>query len=213
MVMTLKASPRTEKGKQLKELRNNGVLPAVVYGPKEEAAALSLSLKEFEKLFSEAGESTVITLSGVGSDKDVLVQEVAFDPVSGHAIHVDFYAIEAGKALRVHVPIEFEGEAPVLKGDATLTKVLHEVEVECLPKNLPQHLTVNIEALVNIGDSIHVRDIILPAGVEIIAEPDDVVVVANAVVEEVEAPVAVDMTAIEVEQKGKKEEDEAAAAE
>lgn len=214
MEMTLQASPRTEKGKQLKALRSAGVLPAVVYGPKESALSFSLARKEFEKLFAEAGESTLIMLKGLGADKEVLVHDVAYDPVSGHPIHVDFYAIEAGKTLRVHVPIEFEGEAPVLKGDATLTKVLHEIEVECLPRSLPQHLTIDISTLMQVGDSIHVKDLKLPAGVIVVADPDDVIVVANAVVEEVEeAPAAVDMDAIEVEQKGKKEEEEAPAAE
>ncbi len=207
MEMILEAQARTEKGKQLKNLRAKGVLPAVVYGPKETSSPLSLSRAVFEKLFSKAGESTVITLKGLGEDKDVLVHEVAYDPVSGHAIHVDFYAIEAGKPIQVHIPLEFVGEAPVLKGDANLAKVLHEIEVECLPRNLPQHLTVDISSLAAIGDSIHVRDIKIPTGVTVLTGADDVVIVANAVVEEVEAPVAVDMAAIEVEQKGKKEEE------
>jgi large subunit ribosomal protein L25 len=211
MEMILEASPRAEKGKQLKELRARGVLPGIVYGPKEAATPLALSRAVFEKLFAKAGESTVITLKGLGSDKEVLVYEVEHDPVSGHAIHVDFYAIEAGKTIRVHVPIEFVGEAPVLKGEATLTKVLHEIEVECMPRNLPQHLTVDVTSLAAIGDAIHVRDLAPIAGVEILAEADDVVVVANAVVEEVEEAAPVDMAAIEVEQKGKKEEGEAAA--
>lgn len=215
MNMVLEATPRAEKGKQLAALRNKGVLPGVVYGPKEAATPFALPRATFEKLFAEAGESTVITLKGLGEDKDVLVHEVAYDPVTGRPIHVDLYAIEAGKTLQVHVPIEFVGEAPVLKGDATLTKVLHEIEVECMPRNLPQHLTVDVSSLAAVGDAIHVRDIKLPTGVTVTADPEDVVVVANAVVEEVEeAPAAVDMAAIEVEQKGKKEEEgEAAAAE
>lgn len=213
MNMVLEAAPRTEKGKQLKSLREKGMIPAVIYGRKETSAALSLSRAVFEKLFSQAGESTVITLKGLGEDKDVLVHDVAYDPVTGHAIHVDFYAIEAGKPIQVNIPIEFEGEAPVLKGDATLVKVLHEIEVECLPRNLPQHFTVDVSSLAAIGDSIHVRDIKAPAGVTILTGADDVVVVANAVVEETEAPAALDMAAIEVEQKGKKEEEGEAAAE
>lgn len=211
MEMILEASLRAEKGKQLKNLRASGVLPGVVYGPKEAATPLALSRAVFEKLFAKAGESTVITLKGLGADKEVLVHDVEHDPVSGHVIHVDFYAIEAGKTIRVHVPIEFTGEAPVLKGEATLTKVLHEVEVECMPRNLPQHLTVDVSTLAVIGDSIHVRDINVPAGVELMAEADDVVVVANAIVEETEDVAPLDMAAIEVEQKGKKDEGEDAA--
>lgn len=208
MNMVLEASVRAEKGKKLEALRARGVLPAVVYGRKEASTPLSLSRAAFEKLFAAAGESTVITIKGLDTEKEVLVHEVEYDPVSGHPIHVDFYAIEAGKPIRVEVPLEFVGEAPVLKGEATLAKVLHAIEVECLPRNLPQQIEVDITALVNIGDSIHVSDLKIPAHVELIAEPTDVVIVANAVVEEVEeAPQAVDMSAIEVEQKGKKEEE------
>ncbi len=216
MEMMLEVAPRAETGKKLKALRDAGTLPGVMYGKKEAPVSLSLSRKVFEKLFSTAGESTIITLKGLSGDKDVLVQDVALDPVTGAAIHVDFYAVESDKLLQVHVPIEFEGEAPVLKaGDAILTKVLHEIEVECLPRHLPQHVTVDVSVLAAIGDTIHVSDIKLPANVTAVGNPEDVVVVASAAVEEVEAPVeAVDMAAIEVEKKGKTEEEgEAAAAE
>lgn len=211
MTHTLHATERTERGKQLAALRKAGTLPAVVYGPKEKAVSVSLSRAEFEKAFKEAGESTVIVLSGIGDDKEVLVQDIAHDPVLGTPLHVDFYAIEKGKKVTVHVPLEFVGEAPAIKKGAVLTKVLHELEVEAMPKDLPHEITVDVSGLAEIDDALTVADITAPDGVEIQNAPDETVVVASEVEEESEEDVApIDMSAIEVEEKGKKETDEAA---
>ncbi len=213
MTVTLHVEKRDERGKQLAKLRDAGKLPAVVYGPKEEATPLTLDKKVFEKIFKTAGESTIITLEGVGESKEVLVHDIAFDPEKGGFVHVDFYAIEKGKELTVDVPLEFVGEAPAAKLGGSLTKVLHEVEVTCKPSALPQHITVDVSVLVDFETQIHVKDLVLPAGVKIENDPEDVIALVSAVVEEVEAPAAVvDMDSIEVEQKGKKEEDEEEAA-
>ena len=206
MTVTLHAEKRTERGKRVRALRAGGVLPAVVYGPKEVATALSLSRLEFEKAFREAGESTVITLAGLDEDKDVLVQDIAYDPLTSAPLHVDFYAIEKGKKVTVNVPIEFVGEAPVLKLGGLLTKVLHELEVEALPKDLPHEIEVDVSSLTDFDSQISVGDISAPAGVAILNAPEEVVVVAEEAKEEAEVPVEqVDMSAIEVEEKGKKE--------
>ncbi len=211
MEMILQASPREARGKKLAGLRKEGVLPGVMYGAKEAAVPLSLSLKDFEKLFAQAGESTLIVLKGLGADKEVLVHDVAHDPLSGAPIHVDFYAVEAGKTLTVGVPIEFTGEAPALKiSSTTLTKVILEVEVECLPRNIPQHLEVDLSSLKEVGDTIHMKDIKLPTGVTLAVDEEDVVVIVSQVEEESETPAeALDMSQIDVEKKGKKEEESA----
>ena len=210
MAVTLKVEERKERGKQLKNLRKEGKLPAVVYGPEEESTALTIGQVPFEKLFHEAGESTIITLQGVGKDKEVLIHDVYFDPTKGGPIHVDFYAIERGKELTVNVPLEFEGEAPAVKQGGSLTKVLHEVEVTCRPSNLPQHITVDVSVLDDFEKQIHVKDIAVPEGVKIENSPDEVVALVQEVQEEVEeVPESVDMDAIEVEEKGKKEAGEA----
>lgn len=210
MTYSLEATTRTERGKKLKTSRSAGKLPAVVYGPKETAAAIFLDRAAFLKVFKQAGESSIITISGVGSDKDVLVHEVAFDPLRGGVTHVDFYAIEAGKELTVDVPLEFVGEAPALKQGGTLTKVLHEIEITCKPKDLPKHIVVDVSSLVDYESQIHVSDLVIPAGVKVENDPEDVVVLVQAVVEEVEpeVPEAIDMSAIEVEKKGKEETEE-----
>ncbi len=213
MEMILQASPREARGKKLVALRKEGVLPGVMYGAKEAALPLSLSLKDFEKLFATAGESTLIVLKGLGADKEVLVHDVSHDPVSGAIIHVDFYAVEQGKTLTVDVPLEFVGEAPALKTPSTtLTKVLYEVEVECMPRSIPQHLEVDLSSLAEVGDAIYLKDIKLPSGVELVADGEDVIVIVSEVEEEVETPAeGPDMSQIDVEKKGKKEEEESEA--
>lgn len=206
MEFTLTVEPREERGKKLSSLREAGKLPGVVYGPKEEATPITIDRAAFEKLFHEAGESTVISLTGLDGEKDVLLQEVSFDAKRGGPIHVDFYAIEAGKEVTVNVPLEFEGEAPALKLGGTLTKVLHEIEVTCRPRNLPHSIVVDVSSLETFEDRVLVKDLSISEDVKVENEVEDVVALVQPVVEEEEEPVEqVDMDAVEVEQKGKDE--------
>ncbi|MCF7816131.1 MAG: 50S ribosomal protein L25 [Candidatus Pacebacteria bacterium] len=206
MTFSLNVETRTERGKQLGKLRNAGRLPAVMYGPKEDTVLLTVDKIAFEKLVKKTGESSVITLEGLSSPKEVLVRGVAFDPLRGGVIHVDFYAIEAGQEITVDIPLEFVGEVPAVKLGGTLTKVLHEVEVTCMPINLPQRITVDVTVLTDFEKQIHVKDLLVPANVKIENDPEEVVALVQAVEEESEEPTVVDMDAIEVEKKGKTEE-------
>ncbi len=209
MTFTLNVTPRTETGKKAATLREAGILPAVVYGPKQAATALSIPKLEFDKIFKETGESTVITLDGLEKPMDVLVHEVAFDARKGGVIHVDFYAIEKGKKITIDIPLTFVGEAPALKVGGTLTKVLHEIEVEAEPTKLPKEIIVDVSVLTDVDSQIHVRDLSVPAGVEIKDNGDDVVALIQQVVEEKEEAPVLDMAAVEVEKKGKADTEEA----
>lgn len=145
-----------------------------------------------------------------GKKVDVLIHEVQFDPVKDTAIHIDFLAIDMNKPVEVVVSLTFTGVAPAEKaGLGTLVKVLHEVSVEALPKDLPQSIEVSIESLATLEDQIHVKDIKLPAGVTMITDNEEVVALVAEQKEEIEST-PVDLADIEVEKKGKKEEDEAA---
>lgn len=187
-------------------VRKAGELPGVVYGPKQEPISISFPKTVFEKMLKEAGESTVINLVGLGEEIEVLVHEVSFNPAKGGVEHVDFYALEKGKEITVHIPLEFIGEAPATKHGGSLTKVLHEVEVTCKPSALPQHLEVDISSLDDFEKQIHVKDIVIPAGVKIHNDGEEVVALVQEVIDEPEPEVvAVDMAAIEVEAKGKTE--------
>lgn len=216
MTLQLTIAPREIRGKKNSDLRAKGEIPAVVYGPKQEAKAIAIKLSEFEKVFKEAGESTLVVLTGLGEDIEVLVQEVTTDPLTGIPVHADFYAIEKGKKVEVEVPIHFVGESPAVKTlGAQLVKVLHEITVEAEPRNLPHGVEVDISVLVDFESQIHVSDIKVGAGVEIKNNPEDVVALSVEAKEEVieEVPAAIDMDAIEVEKKGKEEGAEGAAEE
>lgn len=192
-------------------LRAAGKVPAVFYGPKDEATSISFDKLVFDKVFKEAGESTVITLKGVGEDRDTLIHDIDFHPVTGMPVHVDFYVMEKGKKVRTHVPLEFVGEeeAPAIKSlGGTLVKSVHELEIEAMPKDLPHGIEIDVSVLDTFDKHISIKDIKLPAGVELVGQdPEETVVsVAEPREEVIDEPVqAIDMDAIEVEEKGKKE--------
>ncbi len=188
-------------------LRRNGNLPGVVYGASIENAPLTILLKDFQKVFKEVGESEAITLDLDGQKIPVLVHEVQYDPIKEFPVHVDFYAVDLKKEVTVSVQIEFEGEAPAAKqGLGSLVKVLYEIEVRALPQNLPHAVSVDLSGLTDIDSQISVSDIKLPAGVVAVTK-DTEVVAAIATIKEEKEETPVDLSAIEVEQKGKKEEE------
>ena len=126
--MELKAAKRKITGKGVSSLREQGLMPAIVYGPKQEALAIEVSLRDFSKTLDKAGESTVVTLDVSGEPMTVLIHEVDRDPVTEIPRHADFYAVVKGQKVKVKVPVEFEGEAPAVKElEGNLIKALHEV--------------------------------------------------------------------------------------
>lgn len=197
-------------------LRKEGKMPAVFYGKKDASTPITISSVDFMRAFRQAGESTVVTLVGEGIKADALIHDVQYDPVRDTPIHADFYTFEKGQKVKVNVPVEFVGISEAVKSlGGTLVKVLHEVEVEAEPANLPHEITVDISALVNLDSQILVKDIKLPAGVTLVSEPEEVVASVSEAMKEPEEPVNTDISTIEVEKKGKVEEEgaEAAAAE
>lgn len=212
--MELTVEKRDAK-KKAGSFRRDGVLPAVVYGRSEESTPIAVNRKEFEKLFKKAGSSTVITLKGLGEEKDALIHEVSFHAVSGEPLHADFYAIEKGQTVTVSVPLEFDGVSPAVKElGGILVKVMHELEMEVVPKDLPQAIHVDISKLTGLDSKISVSDLKLPASAKISVPMDEVVAMIDTAKEEVEETAPVDLSAIEMSvERGKKEEEEAPAAE
>jgi large subunit ribosomal protein L25 len=191
------------------EVREAGFIPAVFYGPKEAAQSIKIVYADFEKAFKSAGESTVVTLDCDGAEHETLIHDVSYHPVRGNIAHVDFYVIEKGKKVQVNVPLEFTGVAPAEKTlGGTLVKVMYEIEIEAMPKDLPHEIIVDISTLVDFESQIHASDIKLPSGVTLITEAEEVVALVQAAnEEEPETPSeTVDIASIEVEKKGKKEE-------
>ncbi len=211
-MITLDVEKRDPKA-SLSEIRKAGKIPAVFYGKKEAATPIMLSNAIFEKTLKEAGESTIVNLKGTGINVDALIHEVDLDPVTDKPRHADFYAIEKDKKLEVKIPIEFIGVAPAVKDlGGILVKVMHEIEIEALPKDLPHEITIDISSLVDFKSVIKTSDIQLPAGVSLKAKTDDIVASVYEPKEEVEAA-PVDLSAIEVEKKGKEAKEGEAGAE
>jgi large subunit ribosomal protein L25 len=212
---------KRDNTQKLEALREAGKLPAVFYGRKEKSTPITVSAAEFLKVWKKAGESSVIELKGLGEDHESLIKDVDIHPVTGVPRHADFYVIEKGKKIEVSVPLHFVGVSAAVKDlGGILLKVLHELKIEASAKDLPQHIDVDVSALATLESQLVASDLKLPANVTLKEKPDEVVVSITMPKEEVEeAPAAVDMSAIEVEKKGKEakegegEEGEAPAAE
>ncbi len=206
-MLTLDTKKREANG-NMKSLRENGFVPAVFYGPGTETTSITVPLKEFRKVLEEAGESTVVTLKTEDGDKDALIHDVDVHPVSEVPLHADFYIFDKTKTVEVAVPLEFVGIAPAVKDlGGILVKVLHEVNIEALPMNLPHEITVDISSLTTFDSIIHASDLKLPSGVTLVDDAEEVVASVSEAKEEVEeeTPPA-DLSSIEVEKKGKDEE-------
>lgn len=206
-MITLNAQKRS-KTDDLVKVRKDGLVPAVVYGAGVENTPISVPAIDFKKIYKEAGETTAISLSIDGKIVPALIHDIQLDPIRGFAQHVDFLAVDLKKKISTHVPLEFTGVSEAVKsGSGVLVKVLHEIEVEALPSDMPHSLSVDISKLVTLDDNVFASDISLPKGVTLIANAEDVVAAVTAMHEEKEETPALDLSSIEVEKKGKKEED------
>src|SRR5689334_21931350 len=170
----LKAEPRSEIGRSAtRKLKARGVIPAVVYGGKDKPQPLQVSARDVDVMLSHAsGENILVELDIAGETRTALVQEVQHAPVGNNVLHIDFHAVSMDEALEAEVPVEPFGIANGVKNfGGLLEQSLRTITVECLPRDLPDRITVDVSAL-NIGDSIHVRDIQLPSGVVAKVQPD-----------------------------------------
>lgn len=207
-MFTIKA---TQRGAGVKSdvLKKNGEIPAVYYGKgSSEAVSISVPVVEFKKIWIKAGESSAVQIATAKGNIDVLIHDVQRHPITGEPIHVDFLVIDMNKKITVSVPLEFIGVSPAVKsGVGVLVKVLHEIEVEALPKDLPQSINVDISKLATTDDVVLVSDVALPKGVTAVAEAEEVVASIATQKEETEDAAPIDLSSIEVEKKGKKEEE------
>lgn len=193
--MVVEALPREERGKnRARRLRNNGQVPAVLYGGQAEPEALSVDPRVVEKVLrSDAGHNAVFTLAVKGHGKTpAMIRDWQLEPVKGYLMHVDFLRIAMGERLRVKVPVEPGGEPVGVKQQGGLLEPVHrEVEVECLPDDIPDEFPVDVSEL-TIGQGIRVGDLKVDhTKVKILDDPEQVLlhVVAPRKVEEEEKPV------------------------
>jgi large subunit ribosomal protein L25 len=191
----LKVEPREDSGRiKAKALRDSGFIPAIVYGEGAKSQSVKVANRALSQLLHEHGlENVVINLvlkdDPKQKSRSCLIKEIQYDPVRGNIVHVDFNEISMTKVLKVNVPVAAKGEPAGVKQDGgSLEHVLWEIEVECLPTDIPKEIEVDVSSL-KIGDAIHIKDIKFPSNIKVLNAPDAVVlsVAAPIKVEEVTA--------------------------
>ena len=209
-MLSLSAKIRKDLGRKVKKLRKKGILPGVLYGPKVKATPLEINLKEFEKIYKEAGESSLISLEIEGKKSPVLIHEVARDPLTEKPTHVDFYQPRLEEEVEATIPLVFEGEALAVKDlGGTLVKNISEIDVKALPQNLPHEIKVNIQSLKTFEDSILIKDLEVPEGVKVLKDPEEIVAKVSPpekVEEELVKPIEEKVEEVEKVEKEKEEE-------
>ncbi|MFH1346749.1 MAG: 50S ribosomal protein L25 [Spirochaetota bacterium] len=228
--MELTVQKREIMGKAVKTLRDGGFIPAELYGREFENIHLSVSEKDFNKVFNEAGESVIVQLKiiepqinadqtqihadkiGVNQSQNqnkselvpVLINDIFIDPLTNKISHIDFYRVRMDEKTEVSVPLKFIGEAQAVKEKkGILVKAMQEIEVRALPADLPHNIEISVGDLVEIGESVKVKDIKPIEGVEILDELEAVIAIITEIVEEVveEKPASVENVKVEGEEK------------
>lgn len=216
----LNASKREIIGKQVKNLRKVGIIPAVMYGHGGKPQPISINEKEFEKIYREAGTSSLVDLV-IKDEKPikVLTHEPQNNPINEKPMHVDFYRVRMDEKIRTEIPLEFTGESEAVEqNDGSLVTNRDNVEVECLPSDLINHITVDISALKTFDDTITVAELIIPQGIEILTDKEEVIAIvkpprSEEELAELETPTAAEeekeaLEKMEAEAEGEKAEGE-----
>jgi len=175
---SLNSKTRKSFGRKNKEIKDHGFIPAVVYGHDFQSIPLQVSLAEMEKTFQEAGESTLIDLKiDENSPIKVLIYDVQHDPLTDKIRHVDFYKIKAGEKIEVETELEFFGEAPAVKNlGGIIFHNIDKLKIKCLPEDLVHKIEVNISGLETLDSVIRIKDLKIPAKIEVLDDREEVVV-------------------------------------
>lgn len=184
----LTAEKRTITGKKVKHLRREGILPANMFGKGMKSTSLQLPLKEFQKVYDEVHETGLVDLTVDKETHPVLIQNIHTQPITHTPLHADFFKVNLKEKVKATIPVIGIGEPKAVTDKiGVLLQSLSEVEVEALPADLPEHIEISVEGLAQIDDSLTVGDLKVPAGVEILAEPAEMVFrIAELVSEEAE---------------------------
>ena len=208
--MELAVTTRGKFGKAVAQTRRAGLIPAEVYGKGLENLHISVSAKDFKKMFKNAGKNTLITLAAGGERYSTLVHDVQKDYLTDEIVHVDFYRVRMDEKIKAKVPLEFTGESLGVKEKGGILNIsMHEIEIESLPADLPHRLTVHLSSLVDINKSVYVKDILIPKGVKVLVDLDTAVATVKAPVEEKVEEAPVDVSTVKVESEEKKAERDA----
>ncbi len=205
----LSATPRTVTGKQVGQLRRQGLLPAVIYGPSTKPQSIQLNTREASKVLRRVHGAELIDLELDGQTSKVLVHDLQRDPIRGDFLHADLYVVDMARPIRVHLPIHLVGTSPaVVSLSGILVRGLSELEVECLPGDLIKQVEADLSVLKEIGTSLHVRDLVLPQTIKVLTDVDEQVarVTYQAKEEDLSTPLTAAAEA-EVIEKGKLDEE------
>ena len=212
--VVIKANHRQGAGKKVKVLRREGILPAVVYGHNVDSIPISLDMREASRTLDRLSPSALVVVDVDGEQHYTLVRDKQRNPILGSILHVDFQAVSLDEMVRADLNIKIVGVAPAVETYlGIVVPSLEQVSIECLPKDLPDRIEADISGLIEIGDSLLVKDLLVPDGVEILSDPEEVVVVVIA--QSVEEEIEVEEVEIEedlepeVIERGKREEEEA----
>jgi len=216
MVYELKAKNRTELGKKVQKLRAEGGVPGIIYGTElKENVPIVIMTNDLVKAFNEAGESTLInlTLDGATEPREVLIKEITYDAITDQPSHVDFFQVKRGQKLEMDIALNFVGIAPAVKElGGIIIKTLDKISVRCLPKDMISEIQVDLTSLKTADDKISIRDLAIPASIEVLDDLDETVVVITMPREEKEAVVAKVEEPVVAGKEGAKEGDAAAPA-
>jgi len=206
--VVLKATKRDVIGKKVGALRRQGKLPAVLYGHRIETTAIMLDAHEGSQTLSHLTSSSLVTIDLDGKEYLALVKEKQRDFIKNRLMHLDFQVVSLTEKMRAKVGIELTGTAPAVKDfNAVIHTGLTEMEVECMPQDLPERIVVDISGLAELGDGVRVRDVVLSDKVEILGDLEEIIAVASAPKKEeiIEAAPVEEEAAPEVIERGKKE--------
>lgn len=194
---TLSATTRDLVGRKVKTLRAKGQTPATVYGKNVKSVSVAIDSDAFRNVYAAAGETGLVELSVGGDIRPVLIHAVQKDAVKGQILHVEFYQVDLREKVHANVPLEFVGDAPAVIGKVgVLLTILDEVEVEALPTDLPEKLTVDVTTLANVDQELKVSDVKVPTGVTVLTSTDQTVVrVGPLISKEAEAQAAAEAAA------------------
>jgi large subunit ribosomal protein L25 len=203
----LQSASRTVEGKQVKKLRAEGLIPAVIFGPDTPSKMIQAPERAVDRTLRQAGSMLInLSVDNEAPPRAVLVREIQRHPITGRLQHVDFYQVRMTEKVKTSIPLHFVGQSPlVAAGDVLLNQQISLLEVECLPNDLQDHIEVDVSGLVNMHDTILIGDLVMPPGITALAKPDDVVVslqhvkVVEEVVAAAEVPTEVVAEEAEVE--------------
>ena len=170
---TLTAQKRTLLGRKVKKLRQDGLLPANVFGKNVSSKAVTVSTKEFLQTFAKAGETGLIDLELEGKKLPVLINNVTYDPVAGFPLHIDFHQVDLKQKVTARVPLEIVGEPPAVKDKlGVLLTNFDEIEVEALPQDLPEKIEVDVSSLKSIDEAVKISDLKISSEVKVLTDPE-----------------------------------------